>query len=194
MRTAEKWAKALRIVTVAPFLALLTLLLLWLTRPEVFRGPGDLLMAAVFLTGLPLLAYPLQHWIPKLRAGGRETQRKLAIVLAVAGYLGGAVWAYAAKASDWLRTLLLTYLISGLLIAIFNKVLHIRASGHACGTSGPVLYLTCLLGWRAAPGLLLMPAVWWSAQKLGRHTCPQLLWGSAISAAALVLARWICGV
>ena len=108
MRTAEKWAKALRIVTVAPFLALLTLLLLWLTRPEVFRGPGDLLMAAVFLTGLPLLAYPLQHWIPKLRAGGRETQRKLAIVLAVAGYLGGAVWAYAAKASDWLRTLLLT--------------------------------------------------------------------------------------
>ena len=51
MRTAEKWAKALRIVTVAPFLALLTLLLLWLTRPEVFRGPGDLLMAAVFLTG-----------------------------------------------------------------------------------------------------------------------------------------------
>ena len=194
MRTAEKWAKALRIVTVAPFLALLTLLLLWLTRPEVFRGPGDLLMAAVFLTGLPLLAYPLQHWIPKLRAGGRETQRKLAIVLAVAGYLGGAVWAYAAKASGWLRTLLLTYLISGLLIAIFNKVLHIRASGHACGTSGPVLYLACLLGWRAAPGLLLMPAVWWSAQKLGRHTWPQLLWGSAISAAALVLARWICGV
>ena len=115
-------------------------------------------------------------------------------MLAVAGYLGGAVWAYAAKASDWLRTLLLTYLISGLLIAIFNKVLHIRASGHACGTSGPVLYLTCLLGWRAAPGLLLMPAVWWSAQKLGRHTWPQLLWGSAISAAALVLARWICGV
>ena len=39
-----------------------------------------------------------------------------------------------------------------------------------------------------------MPAVWWSSQKLGRHTWPQLLWGSAISAAALVLARWICGV
>ena len=86
-----------------------------------------------------------------------------------------------------------TYLISGITLAVCT-LLHYKASGHACGTSGPVLYLTCLLGWRAAPGLLLMPAVWWSAQKLGRHTWPQLLWGSAISAAALVLARWICGV
>lgn len=194
MNSKEKWAKGIRVLTLAPLMAAETLVLLRFLRPELFRGGWDLAVPLIFLTALPLLAYPLQYCIPPLRAKGREMQRKMAIVLAVLGYLGGGVWAIAAHAAPWLQVLMLTYLISGVLIAIFNRLLHIRASGHACGVSGPVLYLAGLLGGRALWGLLLMPLLWWASRVLKRHTGAQLIWGSALSAAALVLARCICGV
>lgn len=194
MSSKEKLAKTIRILTLAPLMALETLILLHLSRPRLFRGTWDLAFPILFLTILPLLAYPLQYGIPPLRKKGREMQRKLAILLAVVGYFGGAIWAFASGAAAWLQVLMLTYLISGALIALFNRLLHIRASGHACGVSGPVLYLLGLLGGRALWGLLLMPLLWWASRVLKRHTGGQLLWGSALSAAALVLARCICGV
>lgn len=194
MNGKEKWAKGIRILTLAPLMALETLVLLRCLRPELFRGGWDFAAPILFLTVLPLLAYPLQHWLRPLRAKGREMQRKLAIVLAVLGYLGGAVWALVSGAAAWLRVLMLTYLISGVLIAVWNRLLHIRASGHACGVSGPVLYLAGLLGSRALWGLLLMPLLWWASRVLKRHTGAQLIWGSVLSAAALVLARYLCGV
>lgn len=194
MSSKEKLAKTIRILTLAPLMALETLILLRLSRPQLFRGTWDIAFPILFLTILPLLAYPLQYCIPPLRRKGREMQRKLAILLAVVGYFGGAIWAFVSGAAAWLQVLMLTYLISGALIALFNRLLHIRASGHACGVSGPVLYLLGLLGGRALWGLLLMPLLWWASRVLKRHTGGQLLWGSALSAAALVLARCICGV
>lgn len=194
MSSKEKLAKTIRILTLAPLMALETLILLRLSRPQLFRGTWDLAFPILFLTILPLLAYPLQYCIPPLRRKGREMQRKLAILLAVVGYFGGAIWAVVSGAAAWLQVLMLTYLISGALIALFNRLLHIRASGHACGVSGPVLYLLGLLGGKALWGLLLMPLLWWASRVLKRHTGGQLLWGSALSAAALVLARCICGV
>lgn len=194
MSSKEKLAKTIRILTLAPLMALETLILLRLSRPQLFRGTWDLAFPILFLTILPLLAYPLQYCIPPLRRKGREMQRKLAILLAVVGYFGGAIWAFASGAAAWLQVLMLTYLISGALIALFNRLFHIRASGHACGVSGPVLYLLGLLGGKALWGLLLMPILWWASRVLKRHTGGQLLWGSALSAAALVLARCICGV
>lgn len=194
MNRKEKWAKGIRVLTLAPLMAAETLVLLRFLRPELFRGGWDLAVPLIFLTVLPLLAYPLQYCIPPLRAKGREMQRRMAIVLAVLGYLGGGVWAIVAHVAPWLQVLMLTYLISGVLIAIFNRLLHIRASGHACGVSGPVLYLVGLLGGRALWGLLLMPLLWWASRVLKRHTGAQLIWGSVLSAAALVLARCICGV
>lgn len=194
MSSKEKLAKTIRILTLAPLMALETLILLRLSQSQLFRGTWDLAFPILFLTILPLLAYPLQYCIPPLRKKGREMQRKLAILLAVVGYFGGAIWAFASGAAAWLQVLMLTYLISGALIALFNRLLHIRASGHACGVSGPVLYLLGLLGGKALWGLLLMPILWWASRVLKRHTGGQLLWGSALSAAALVLARCICGV
>lgn len=194
MTATQKLAKTIRILTLAPLLALETLMLLRLSRPELFRGTWDIAFPILFLTILPLLAYPLQYCIPPLRRKGREMQRKLAILLAVVGYFGGAIWAFASGAAAWLQVLMLTYLISGALIALFNRLLHIRASGHACGVSGPVLYLLGLLGGKALWGLLMMPLLWWASRVLKRHTGGQLLWGSALSAAALVLARCICGM
>lgn len=194
MTTTQKLAKTIRILTLAPLMALGTLILLRLSRPQLFRGTWDIAFPILFLTILPLLAYPLQYCIPPLRRKGREMQRKLAILLAVVGYFGGAIWAFASGAAAWLQVLMLTYLISGVLIALFNRLLHIRASGHACGVSGPVLYLLGLLGGKALWGLLMMPLLWWASRVLKRHTGGQLLWGSALSAAALVLARCICGM
>ena len=56
MRTAEKWAKALRIVTVAPFLALLTLLF----PVEYPFQPIQLTLISSLTIGLPAFLLTLE--------------------------------------------------------------------------------------------------------------------------------------
>ena len=75
----------------------------------------------------------------------------------------------------------MTYLISGLLIALFNKVLKIRASGHACGVAGPVALLGCTMGWYAVFGLPLIAIVFAASLKMKRHTFSELVIGSLIA-------------
>ena len=50
--------KIVRIVTLAPVMALLALSILLGAQPERFGGIGNYVMAVIFLTILPLLAYP----------------------------------------------------------------------------------------------------------------------------------------
>ena len=56
--------KIVRIVTLAPVMALLALSILLGAQPERFGGIGNYVMAVIFLTVLPLLAYPLQQILP----------------------------------------------------------------------------------------------------------------------------------
>ena len=186
--------KLIRIVTLAPVLAAVSLTLLHLAPQPVYRGTGDYLLALVWLTVFPLLAYPLQPLIPKYRDRGREGQRKLAIVMAVLGYLGGTACSLITRACAGLRLVYLEYLLSGCLIFVFNKLLHVRASGHACGVAGPVAYLTWFWGPWALCGAAVLALVYWASLKMGRHTLRELAWGTALPVAALCGALALTGL
>lgn len=185
--TSMKFAKIIRTVTVAPIMALLTLSLLYLRQPAIFGGLVNYCFSLVFLTVLPLLGYPLQPVLPHFRQQGREGQRNLAIVMAVVGYIASVVYGLVAKIPTTLWVIYLTYFISGVGIVVFNKLLKIRASGHACGIAGPIAILVYYFGVVALLGLLLLALVFYTSIKMKRHTFSQLVWGSLISLGALLL-------
>ena len=56
--------------------------LLFALRPSEFYGAANYAVAILCLTVLPLLAYPLQPYIPRYKDQGRAGQRRLAIVMA----------------------------------------------------------------------------------------------------------------
>ncbi|MDV3429060.1 MAG: hypothetical protein LIR50_18870, partial [Bacillota bacterium] len=57
----------------------------------------------------------------------------------------------------------------------------IKASGHACGVMGPVLICIYFLGKYSWFFLLIIPIVFWSRLKMGRHTLRELLLGTSVS-------------
>lgn len=181
----NKLSKIIRVVTVAPLMALFILLVLYWRDPLVFGGPLHLLLAVLFLTLFPLLAYPLQPLIGPFKDKGREGQRTLAIYFAVAGYVGGCISAVLLRAPRDVCVIYLSYLISGTLVMLVNKALKFRASGHACGVVGPctlLLYFGQPAGWLGVPILAL---VWISSLSMKRHTNSQLAGGTAIPIVAL---------
>ncbi|MPM29980.1 hypothetical protein SDC9_76522 [bioreactor metagenome] len=178
-------SQIIRIVTVAPVIAFLMLLILFLQNAALFGSPVHFLLAILFLTIFPLLAYPLQPFFKKYKGKGREGQRALAINFAVAGYIGGCLSAIFWDAPKSVRIIYLTYLLSGVLILLSTKLLHFKASGHACGVAGPcafLLYFGEPLGFFGIPILAL---AWLSSLSMKRHTAAQLLGGTLIPIIAL---------
>ena len=170
-----------RKATVAPVLADCFLAVVWFCRREIFSGAGQLLYSLAFLGLLPLLAYPLQRFIPGVRNKGRAGQRILAMIFSFAGYLLGCAVNLLAGASDGLWVIYLLYLFSSLLILVLNKAFGLKASGHACGVFGPTLLLIYFgLYPAAAAGLTIAALVYTASIRTGRHTLPQLIGGSLV--------------
>ena len=139
----RKVAKIVRVLTVAPIMALLMLVIMYFNKSELFGSLTNFILSIVFLTILPLLAYPFQPLIKKFKDKGREGQRTLAMIFAVAGYICGCLSALLLRAPKFVLIIYLTYLLSGALIMLFNKLFHLKASGHACGVTGPFALLVC---------------------------------------------------
>ncbi len=184
-----KFAKIIRVLTVAPVMALMSLITVFAVKPTAFDGRWLLfLLAALFLTVLPLLAYPLQPIIPGFKGKGREGQRNLAMLFANGGYILGCITNIFMDAPRELWIIYLEYLISGMLILIFNKVFHLRASAHACGVIGPAAMLFSF-GIHAAliVGVVLWAAALWGSISMNRHTLPQFIGGSIIPITVLIV-------
>jgi hypothetical protein len=135
-----------------------------------------------YLGILPLLAYPLQPIVPKFKDKGRDGQRTLAMIFAVVGYVLSVVTCALTGASSAMWLIALEYLISGILILVFNKVLHIRISAHGCGSAGPI-FLLLYFGLYAPAAIMAVLTViaYVSSVKMKRHTVPQLVGGSLVS-------------
>lgn len=174
-------AKLIRIITVAPLMALFLLTSLFFSLPEEFGGIKFYIISVICLTVLPLLAYPLQTIIPYFKTKGREGQRNLAIIMAVLGYICSIICAAIFEAPKMAWVIYLLYLLSGIGIMFFNKVLKVRASGHACGVIGPALIASFYFGKKIfAVAVFLTALVFWSSLTMKRHTKSQLFWGSII--------------
>jgi hypothetical protein len=185
-----KAAKIIRVITVPPVMAGSLILILALCRKGMFRGAGDIVLAVLSLMIIPVLAYPLQNVIPGFKGKGRDGQRKLAFIFTLFGYLAGAVIGYLTHVTADLQFVLNAYLLSVLILIFFNKVLHIRASGHGCSVTGPLVLLIYFIGPVVIlPCIMLACAVVWSSVLLKRHKPSDLAFGglSVIISCAILL-------
>ncbi|WP_455617870.1 hypothetical protein [Eisenbergiella sp.] len=185
--------RVIRCLTVAPLMACVMLLILYGRDKALCGQAAGLAESLVFLVALPLLAYPLQPLVPRYRDSGREGQRSLAMIFAVAGYVLGCLVCLisGAPVSQWI--IYLEYLLSGLLIFGCNKLLHRKASGHACGVAGPAALLIYFGVPAWIPALLVMAAVWWASLVMRRHTLGQLAGGTVIPVAVMAVIRLVAG-
>lgn len=193
--TGAKWkvAKLFRILTLAPIIALATLCTMFAYNAEWFGNSRMLFaLAIVFLTVLPLSAYPLQPIVPGFRGKGREGQRSLAMLFAVGGYILGCITNLFLDAPAVLWLVYLEYLLSGMIILVLNKVFHLRASAHACGVAGPAVMLAYL---GIIPALIVGAVLYalslWGSLVMKRHTLPQFLGGTIVPVAVLIVMHFI---
>lgn len=187
MNKGIRLAKIIRMITLVPIMALVTLIILYRFHSDIFQGVYQYILSIIFLTILPLSAYPLQPFLPNFFEKGREGQRNLAIVMGVLGYLFGIVFTLCYNTTKELLLIYLIYFLSGIGILLFNKVFKIRASGHACGVVGPILILTYFIGRKALISIVVLALVYWSSIKMKRHTVLQLIWGSVIPIFAFII-------
>lgn len=185
MNTLSKFTRK---ITVPPVFAAVLLVIVYIAFPDGIGSLWHLLVAITFLSVLPLLAYPLQKYIPHYKERGREGQRSLAMIFSFTGYAMGTIVAYIASAPARLKMIYLEYLLCGIAMLVINKVFHLKASGHACGIVGPVAMLCCFgLYISAAIGAAIIIPVFVSSIRTKQHTLPQLLGGSGIPVAVLCI-------
>ena len=179
-------AKIVRVVTVPPVMVGTLIILLSTLRNDVFGGLGQSLMTLLFLAIIPVLAYPVSHMVPSIRKKGREGQRNLAFVLSVLGYAGGVAYGLIARVNEAQMIIFGTYFLSVLVLTLMNKVIKVRASGHACSIAGPIglvcyfLPPVCIIA-----SLCLYAVIFWASVHMGRHTVKEFIWGSVSSPLSL---------
>lgn len=183
----NQMSRLIRKLTVPPVFAAILLILIYLTYPAYLGTVWQLITGIVFLCILPLLAYPLQKYIPRFKDRGREGQRSLAMLFSAAGYLLGTLFALVTKIPLELKFIYFEYLLCGVTMLLFNKVFKRKASGHACGVVGPILLLFYFrLIIPAVIGVLLVIPVYVSSLRTKQHTLPQLIGGSLIPLFVLI--------
>lgn len=175
----NKIAKIISLITVAPIMALGLLTLLYFSSNS-FHNLTHYLLAIIYLTVLPILAYPLQKLLPSFKGKGRKGQRELAFIMVILGYTLGIISAFVLKAPIQYLIIYLAYFLSGLSLALINKLSKVKASGHACGVAGPIVMSIYLLGGYTWFFILLIPIVFWSRLIMGRHTIQELILGSLV--------------
>lgn len=183
----KKCYMTIRKLTIAPIMAILMLTAIMLFAPHVLQSASIFALSLFFLGVLPTLAYPMQKYIPSYKDKGRDGQRRLAMIFAVAGYILGIAAGLIVHAPKETMVIYLVYLLSGILIFIFNKCFHIKISGHACGIFAPIcLFFYFGLYFCAAAGCVISILVYVASLKTGRHTLPQLIGGSIVPIAVLL--------
>lgn len=188
----SKFAKIISVITVVPIYALIICLTLFFSTNGVFGGSGLWLFLTLLSIGIiPALAYPISYIVPKIKAKGRDGQRKLAFIMGLVGFLTGLVFVLTLNPPKGVSFILVTYALSGFVLAFFNKVIHIKASGHSCGVTAPSCFLIFFLGLPSIPILLVLPIVYYSRLKMGRHTLSQLIWGSVVSLVSMAISYLI---
>ena len=184
----DKIYLTIRKITVAPIMAAVMLTAFFLFKPEIFQSALMYVLSLCFLGILPMLAYPMQKHIPPYKDKGRDGQRTLAMIFAVSGYVLGIAAGLLARAPKGTLLIYLEYLLSGMMILLFNKCFHRKISGHACGVFAPIgLFIYFKLYICAAIGIVIAVFVYISSLHTKRHTLPQLIGGSIVPFAVLFL-------
>jgi len=176
---AQKIAKIVGIATIPPLFVLMVVTWLWVKGDIPGFNLYWYLVTLGMLAVVPALAYPLSYLIPSIRDQGRDGQRRLAFILSIVGYIAGVIIGQFGDAPMLIRCLFWGYLFSGGTLALVNVLLRYKASGHACGLSGPITFMTIATGGRLWYLFLLLPLVFWARVKRDQHTIGNMLAGTA---------------
>lgn len=177
----EKLAKMIRIVTIPPILVFTLITILSIRNEGVFHNTAEIVVTFIMLGMVPILAYPLQKILPSFREKGRNGQRYLAFILSIAGYAGAWVYGYLFQVNHALKLLYNTYFMSVILLAVLNKIFRLRASGHACSITAPIVFVTYFVNWVwALPYVVLAAGSIWASYYLKRHTKRDIAFGIGI--------------
>ena len=182
-------AMVIRKIMIPPVMAAVFFTVLLFLKKGTFVFAADYIAAMIGIVIFPVLAYPVSLLAPALREKGREGQRNLAFIFSAAGYVLTFLYALQPGRSDAFRLITLIYVLSVAMLLFFNKLLHIRASGHSCSVSGPMI--ACLLFFGAKcllPCLVLYGLSLWSSVVTRRHTAGEFLMGSFANLVASALA------
>ncbi|MDD4389056.1 MAG: hypothetical protein PHV87_07620 [Bacilli bacterium] len=183
----KRVAKTIRIITVAPIMALILINALFFFKKGSFINVADYCLAIFSLVILPLLAYPVQNKYNIINKEKRTAQRILAIIFSIVGYILGFILSLILKLPVTQKIVYFTYLLSGVLIAFFSFVLKVNASGHMCGLSGPIATMVYAFGPYYIFLFFFLAFVIWSSLKLNRHSLLELILGSMIPIASLIV-------
>lgn len=175
----DKIAQIVRIITVPPALILFMLLILFGVFGERFASLSELIMAVIFLSLVPAFAYPMAKLSKNTDEDSRETQRNMAFILNIAGYLIALLTGKKMQCSEMMMCVLSSYLLAVLVLTFLNRICKIRASGHACSCTLPYLFLSYWLkGVTVLVCMILYGIEFWASVYLKRHTVSEFLEGS----------------
>ena len=180
----EKVAYIISAIFIVPIVALMVLLIMWYDNSTSNFNDNIcyLVNSVIFFTVIPISAYIVVRLNPNLKIGGRNIERKMAFIFALIGYiLGNLSLLIMKRPTKPMIIFYLSYLISATILAIINKFFNFKASGHACGITGPILALNFFTGPKMIWMFLLVPLVIWSRVVLKRHDMKQLIVGAAVS-------------
>ena len=188
----KKLGMIIRKITIPPVFALVLLISVCLSNLNNISILLHAIEGVIFIAIFPVLAYPLQKHIPAYKDKGREGQRSLAIIFSFAGYLIAVIIAFLFKAPEIIKFIYLNYLFCGFSILLCDIVFKLKASGHTCGVTGPLITMVYFkLYIPAIICALFAVPVFIASIYTKRHTPLQVLGGAIIAFVALVVVRFL---
>ena len=175
MQFRQKLAKAIRVISAPPFAAAAFALILYFNPAGAIVRRDQLVACLLGLSVGPVLAYPISAALHT----GREKQRVIAMYISLLSYGILLVWSLICPNGNEFRFVCMTYFMSVIMLIVFNRLLHIRSSGHSCSVSGPGLLLCIFFGAKWIPGCAAAYAlIFWASVETKRHTPKEFILGS----------------
>lgn len=188
----EKIAKLIRILSIPPIMFLIFVLLLIKERKNIFISPNEIIILYMLIGFIPILAYPLSNKIQSFSKLEREGQRELAFLFTLVGYTSAAIYSYLNNSNIEVKIITYSYCLTVYILTLFNKFLHIKASGHACSFASPII-LSCLLlkNNYLLIGIIIGFLITWASIYLKRHTLKEIITGILISCVSILLIYYL---
>ena len=175
MQFRQKLAKAIRVISAPPFAAAAFALILYFNPAGAIVRRDQLVACLLGLSVGPVLAYPISAALHT----GREKQRVISMYISLLSYGILLVWSLLRPNSSEFRFVCMTYFMSVIMLIVFNRLLHVRSSGHSCSVSGPGLLLCIFFGVKWIPGCAAVYAlIFWASVETKRHTPKEFILGT----------------
>ena len=180
------FAKIVRVLTLPTLLFFALILTLYSVRREAFAAVGSVLVPTLCIGVFPLTSYPISMLLPR-SVRGRKSQRIMAFVFSAIGYTVAFVLCAAWNLGDVVTLMCSTYFFSVSLLIMFN-LFGVKASGHACGVAGPLVFLCYNIGFiYVIPCAALFILSAWASIRLSRHTLKEFFFGTLCAVLAFLM-------